>query len=96
MRLAMMPHNRWRAVRHVRRSICGCSDILMRRRGAMKHGILRWLFLDVLAAALAVCLGGCVFESVDQLYALPVLPQEYKDLQTTIENTMNEIGRAHV
>ena len=58
----------------------------------MKHGILRWLFLDVLAAALAVCLGGCVFESVDQLYALPVLPQEYKDLQTTIENTMNELG----
>lgn len=58
----------------------------------MKHGILRWLLLSTLAAALAVCLSGCVFESVDQLYALPVLPQEYKDLQTTIENTMNELG----
>ena len=58
----------------------------------MRHGILRGLLLGALAAALAVGLGGCVFESVDKLYALPVLPQEYKDLQTTIETTMSELG----
>ena len=58
----------------------------------MKHGMLRGLLLGALAAALAACLSGCVFESVDKLYALPVLPQEYKDLQTTIEATMSELG----
>ena len=58
----------------------------------MKHGILRGLLLGVLATALAVGLSGCVFESVDKLYALPVLPQEYKDLQTSIETTMSELG----
>ena len=58
----------------------------------MRHGILRGLLLSVLAAALAAGLNGCGFESVDNLYALPVLPQEYKDLQTTIETTMSELG----
>lgn len=58
----------------------------------MKHGILRGLLLGVLAAALAAGLSGCVFKSVDDLYALPVLPQEYKDLQTSIETTMSELG----
>ena len=58
----------------------------------MKHSILRGLLLGVLAAALAVGLSGCAFESVDKLYALPVLPQEYKDLQTSIETTMSELG----
>ena len=58
----------------------------------MKHGILRGLLLGVVAAVLAIGLGGCVFESVDNLYVLPVLPQEYKDLQTTIETTMGEMG----
>ena len=58
----------------------------------MKHGILRKLLFGALAAALAIGLSGCGFESVDNLYALPVLPQEYKDLQTTIETTMGELG----
>ena len=58
----------------------------------MKHSLLRGLLLGALAAALAADLSGCVFESVDKLYALPVLPQEYKDLQTTIETTMSELG----
>ena len=58
----------------------------------MKHGILRGVLLGALAAALAACLSGCVFEPVDKLYALPVLPQEYRDLQTTIEATMSELG----
>ena len=58
----------------------------------MKHGILRRLLLGVLAAMLAAGLSGCVFESVDNLYALPVLPQEYKDLQASIGTTMSELG----
>ena len=58
----------------------------------MKHGILRGLLLGALAAALAAGLIGCGFESVDNLYALPVLPQEYRDLQATIETTMSELG----
>ena len=58
----------------------------------MKHVILRGLLLGALAAALTVGLNGCGFESVDNLYALPVLPQEYKDLQATIGTTMSELG----
>ncbi|MDE6590398.1 MAG: hypothetical protein K2K53_08690, partial [Oscillospiraceae bacterium] len=58
----------------------------------MKRGILDRLLLGAFAAVLAACLSGCVFESVDKLYALPVLPQEYRDLQSTIESTMDELG----
>ena len=58
----------------------------------MKCGILRGLLLGTLAAALTAGLSGCVFKSVDDLYALPVLPQEYKDLQASIETTMSELG----
>lgn len=54
----------------------------------MRRGIL----CGLLACALGVCLSGCVFEPVDNLYALPVLPQEYRDLQSTIDSTMNELG----
>ena len=61
-----------------------------RRPEAMRHNIQRGL-LGTLALGLAALLSGCVFQPVDKLYTLPVLPQEYKDLQTTIE-----IGRAHV
>ena len=58
----------------------------------MKHSILRRLLLGALVMALAAGLGGCAFEPVDNLYALPVLPQEYKDLQSTIGATMSELG----
>lgn len=57
-----------------------------------KHGILRSALLGALAAVLAACLGSCSLEPVDKLYALPILPQEYQALQTTIEATMNELG----
>lgn len=58
----------------------------------MKRQILRAALLGALAALLATCLNGCLFEPVDNLYALPVLPQEYKDLQATIDSTMSELG----
>ena len=58
----------------------------------MNFSKLRGVLLSALAAALAGCLSGCVFEPVDKLYALPMLPQEYQDLQTTIDATINELG----
>ena len=58
----------------------------------MKHRILHKLLLSALAAVLGGCLSGCVFEPVDKLYALPLLPQEYQDLQATIETTISELG----
>ena len=61
------------------------------RPGAMRHKIQRGL-LGALALGLAALLSGCMFQPVDRLYALPVLPQEYKDLQTTIDATMGELG----
>ena len=52
----------------------------------------RRFLLAALEAALALCLSGCMFEPVDKLYALPVLPQEYRELQNTIDATMSELG----
>ncbi len=52
----------------------------------------RRILLAALGAALCLCLSGCVFEPVDKLYALPILPQEYQDLQSTIDATMGELG----
>lgn len=46
----------------------------------------------LLGTALGLLLSGCVFKPVDDLYALPVLPQEYRDLQSTIDDTMSELG----
>lgn len=58
----------------------------------MSKQILRTALLAALAAGLAAFLSGCLFEPVDNLYALPVLPQEYKDLQANIDSTMSELG----
>lgn len=52
----------------------------------------RRFLMVALGTALALCLSGCVFESVDKLYALPELPQEYRELQNTIDATMSELG----
>lgn len=52
----------------------------------------RRIFLAALGAALGLALSGCVFQPVDKLYALPVLPQEYQDLQATIDATISELG----
>lgn len=56
------------------------------------HKAFRVVLLGLLLALFALGLSGCVFESVDNLYVLPMLPQEYSDLQNTIEATMNELG----
>lgn len=52
----------------------------------------RRFLLAALGAALGLALSGCVFQPVDKLYALPVLPQEYQELQATIDATINELG----
>ena len=54
--------------------------------------MVRRIVLAALGAALGLSLSGCVFQPVDKLYALPVLPQEYRDLQSTIDATMSELG----
>ena len=51
--------------------------------------MVRRIVLAALGAALGLSLSGCVFQPVDKLYALPVLPQEYRDLQNTIDATIN-------
>ncbi|MDE6260695.1 MAG: hypothetical protein K2M42_07545 [Oscillospiraceae bacterium] len=52
----------------------------------------RRFLLAVLGAVMELSLSGCIFKPVDDLYALPVLPQEYRDLQSTINATMSELG----
>ena len=48
--------------------------------------------MGLLTATLALALSGCMFKPVEGLYALPMLPEEYSDLQATIESTMSELG----
>lgn len=57
----------------------------------MKKRWFKRILLGVLAAAAAVLTGGCVFQSVDELYALPILPNEYSDLQATIQATVDDL-----
>ena len=57
----------------------------------MKHPRFKRLLLAVLAAAAAALCSGCVFSSVDELYALPILPNEYSDLQATIQATVDDL-----
>lgn len=58
----------------------------------MKKRMLRGLLLCAMAAVMALCGSGCLFKPVDNLYALPILPEEYSDLQAAIQTTMDELG----
>ncbi len=58
----------------------------------MKRKLLRRALFGALLAALALGTSGCLFKPADDLYALPVLPEEYSQLQTTIQSTMDELG----
>ncbi len=53
---------------------------------------MKRIALAILGTAIGLCLSGCIFEPVDNLYAPPILPQEYRDLQNTIDATMSELG----
>lgn len=69
------------------------AGVRMKGAGSMTGDrTARARLLGLLAAALAVVLSGCAFKQVESLYALPMLPQEFSDLQATIDSTMNELG----
>lgn len=50
------------------------------------------LRLLALSALLALACGGCLFQSAEDLYLLPSLPEGYASLQTAIQETMDELG----
>lgn len=58
----------------------------------MSGGMIRKLLLSVMCILWLSVLNGCVFKAVDTLYALPILPKEYSNLQATIEEAMREMG----
>lgn len=58
----------------------------------MRRKLLRAALFAGLLMMLALGTGGCLFRSVDDLYALPVLPEEYSQLQAIIQSTMSELG----
>lgn len=58
----------------------------------MKKTMLRGALLGLMLMLVALCASGCLFRPVENLYALPILPEEYADLQATILTTMNDMG----
>ena len=58
----------------------------------MMKRALRALLLCLLWGATALALSGCGIQSVDNLYALPALAEEYAGLQSNIDATMRELG----
>ena len=58
----------------------------MARKGLHGFGLL------LLLGLLALGCTGCLFQSADDLYALPALPEAYTSLEETIQETMSELG----
>lgn len=58
----------------------------------MREKILRVLRVLALAGILALGCAGCLFQSADDLYILPALPEAYTSLEETIQGTMDELG----
>ena len=54
--------------------------------------LLRLLRVLALSGVLALGCAGCLFQSVDDLYILPALPEAYSGLEETVQDTMNELG----
>ena len=54
--------------------------------------LMRGVVLCVLCAMLAMLLGGCgMFRPIESLYALPALPEEYSQLQSSIQSVMSQM-----
>lgn len=54
--------------------------------------LLRGVLLAFLMCLTAAALGGCgMFKPVESLYALPALPEEYSQLQSSIQTVMDEM-----
>ena len=58
----------------------------------MKKRRLKGALFGLMLILLALCASGCLFRPVENLYALPILPEEYSDLQATIQKTMDQLG----
>ena len=58
----------------------------------MARRVLQTIRLMALAGLLALGCAGCLFQSVDDLYILPALPEAYTGLEQTIQETMDELG----
>ncbi|MGN0985725.1 MAG: hypothetical protein ACI4OU_04450 [Candidatus Enterenecus sp.] len=55
--------------------------------------LLRGALLGVLAGLMCALMAGCgLFKPVDSLYSLPALPEEYSQLQKSIQAVMDELG----
>lgn len=55
--------------------------------------LLRAALLGGLAALMCAAMSGCgMFKPVESLYALPALPEEYAQLQKSIQTVMDELG----
>ena len=52
----------------------------------------KFLLLGLLLGLLALSASGCGIQTVDNLYALPALAEEYAGLQSNIDATMRELG----
>ena len=54
---------------------------------------LRGLLLCGLMCLFSAALSGCgLFKPIEELYQLPALPEEYSQLQTSIQTVMNDLG----
>lgn len=58
----------------------------------MTGKLRRMGMLAGLVVLLAVCSTGCLFQSVEDLYTLPALPEGYTSLQKSIRDTMSDLG----
>ena len=55
--------------------------------------LLRGLLLGGLMGLFSLALSGCgLFKPIEELYQLPALPEEYSQLQASIQTVMNDIG----
>lgn len=58
----------------------------------MIRRVLRGVGLCATLLFLSMSLCGCMFEQAEGLYALPILPEEYSQLQSTIQDVMDQQG----
>ena len=58
----------------------------------VRKRFLGGLRLIALAGLLMLGCTGCLFQSVDDLYILPALPEAYTSLEETIQETMDELA----
>lgn len=58
----------------------------------VKRRVFRGVGLCAMLLCLTLSLCGCMFEQSEGLYALPILPETYSQLQSTIQDVMDQQG----